>query len=73
MANISFDNGASWLDPDGVLNYSDIDYIPRMWGLIIRHMDGDTREAVNADLAPCTHLEFLAEYLRRTTKDIIIG
>ena len=28
-------------------------------------MDDEIREAVHADLAPCTELEFLMEYLRR--------
>ena len=28
-------------------------------------MDDEIREAVHADLAPCTDLEFLEEYIRR--------
>lgn len=35
------------------------------WNAIVELMDDEIREAVHADLAPCTEEEFLAEYKRR--------
>lgn len=36
-------------------------------------MEDDLREAVHFDLAPCSESEFLAEYLRRSDADLIVG
>ena len=35
------------------------------------YMDDDIREAVHNDLAPCTHDEFIAEYLKRDPEFIV--
>lgn len=35
------------------------------WETIVEGMDDEIREAVHADLAPCSEEEFLAEYKRR--------
>jgi hypothetical protein len=44
-----------------------------MWDAVVSMMDDDTREAVHAEIAPCTELEFLAAYLERATDDLIVG
>lgn len=38
---------------------------PDHWETIVSFMDEDIREAVHADLAPCTDQEFLEEYEKR--------
>lgn len=44
-------------------NY-DINLDPaNVWAAIASYMDDDTREAVHAELAPCTKLEFLTRYV----------
>lgn len=35
----------------------------RTWQTIASYMDDDIREALHAELAPCTNTEFLEEYL----------
>ena len=35
------------------------------WESIVNLMDDEIREAVHADLAPCTEEEFLEEYKKR--------
>lgn len=35
------------------------------WDYIVSLMDDEIREAVHADMAPCTEEEFLAEYKKR--------
>lgn len=35
----------------------------RTWEAIVSYMDDDIREALHAELAPCTNTEFLEEYL----------
>lgn len=71
MKSISIDNGHSYYDSTE-LNEIEND-IRTNWELIVSLMDDDTREAVHADLAPCDELEFLAEYLRRASEDLVIG
>ena len=44
-----------------------------LWDAIVNMMDDDTREAIAADLAPCSELEFLEAYLERAADDLIIG
>ena len=44
-----------------------------LWNVIVNMMDDEVREDVHADLAPCTELEFLAEYLRRAEEGLVIG
>lgn len=36
-------------------------------------MEDDAREAVSAELAPCTELEFLTRYLELARDDLVIG
>lgn len=36
-------------------------------------MDDELRESIHFDLAPCSEAEFLAEYLRRSDADLIVG
>ena len=36
-----------------------------MYNAAVNLMDDDIREDVHADLAPCTDLEFLEEYMKR--------
>lgn len=71
MARISIDNGTRYYD------INELDTIARdidlHWEALVNVMDADTCEAVNFDLAPCTNLEFLAEYLRRAPYDMVIG
>lgn len=66
MANISVDNGHSYVSPSEAIK-------AQPWDVIVNYMDDDTREAVHAELAPCTDLEFLARYLEIATDDLIIG
>lgn len=66
MANISINNDRSYCTPAEAIAAVGMDEIAS-W------MHDETREAVHADLAPCTEEEFLAEYLRRAPYDLIIG
>ena len=66
MAYISINNGRSECTPAEAIAAVGMDEIAS-W------MDPETREAVHADLAPCTAEEFLTEYLRRAPYDLIIG
>lgn len=66
MANISINNGRDYCTASEALDALGMD-------ILVQYMDDDTREAVHADIAPCTDLEFLSEYLRRASDDIIIG
>ena len=67
---ISLDNGRTWMTAEEA-----IDEINErnLWDVIVNMMDDDIREAVNADLAPCTDEEFLADYLRRSDDGLVIG
>lgn len=46
----------------------------RTWEAIVSYMDDDIREALHAELAPCTNTEFLDKYLEEDPdfKDNII-
>jgi hypothetical protein len=66
MAQISINNGHSYTTPEDALREYNMD-------TIAHYMDDDIREAVHAEIAPCTELEFLAAYLERATDDLIIG
>lgn len=44
-----------------------------IWESIIEMMDDATREAVHAEIAPCTELEFLRRYLELSPEDLVIG
>ena len=67
---ISLDNGRTYLTaeeamPEIIEN--------NLWNVIVNMMDDEVRDDVHADLAPCTELEFLAEYLRRAEEGLVIG
>lgn len=51
-----------------------IDYIERngLWEQVVEVMDAQTREIVNSELAPCTHLQFLERYLELAPFDLNI-
>jgi len=66
MKHISIDNGNSWTTPEAAIATLGLD-------VIVNYMDDDTRETVHNELAPCTEVEFLREYLKRSSVDLIIG
>lgn len=66
MAQISIDNGHNYTTPEEALQAHSME-------TIANYMDDDTREAVHAEIAPCTDAEFLAAYLERTADDLIVG
>jgi hypothetical protein len=70
MKQISLNNGHSYMTAQEAMPE-----ITRrnMWDVVVNMMDDDTREAVHADVAPCTELEFLVRYLELATDDLIIG
>lgn len=66
MKNISINNGATYTTiEDALANCS--------WDAIVQMMDDEIREHVANAIAPCTNEEFLTEYLRRASEDLIIG
>lgn len=67
---ISLDNGRTWMTAEEAMDEINE---RNLWDVIVNMMDDDIREAVNADLAPCTDEEFLADYLRRADDGLIIG
>ncbi len=66
MVRISIDNGNSYITPAETLDQMSLD-------TIVNYMDDDTREAVHAEIAPCTDLEFLTRYLDLAKYDLVIG
>ena len=76
MKKINFSNGSSshWFSADeaeNALAFAKENGIS--FESISNMMDDELREAVHFDLAPCTESEFLAEYLRRSDADLIVG
>lgn len=76
MKKINFSNGSSsyWFSADeseNALAFAKENGIS--FDSISNMMDDDLREAVHFDLAPCSEAEFLAEYLRRSATDLIVG
>ena len=70
MAKISLDNGHTYMTAQEAMpEITD----NNLWDAVANMMDDDTREAVHADIAPCTELEFLARYLELASDDLIIG
>lgn len=67
---ISLDNGRTWTTAEEAMDEINE---RNLWDVIVNMMDDDIREAVNADLAPCTDEEFLADYLRRSDDGLVIG
>lgn len=66
MARISIDNGTTYISPAEALESVTLDQL-------VEYMDDETREAVHAELAPCTDEEFLRRYLEIAADDLIIG
>lgn len=67
---ISLDNGRTWMTAEEAMDEINE---RNLWDVIVNMMDDDIREAVNADLAPCTDEEFLVDYLRRSDDGLVIG
>ena len=67
---ISLDNGRTWMTAEEAMDEINE---RNLLDVIVNMMDDDIREAVNADLAPCTDEEFLADYLRRADDGLVIG
>ena len=65
-AQISIDNGATYTTPSMALEEVSLD-------TMANYMDDSTREAVHAELAPCSDIEFLKRYLEIAPDDLIIG
>lgn len=66
MKKLSIDNGNTYCTPDEAIALIGID-------TIANYMDNDTMGAVHYDIAPCSDVDFLIEYLSRADDDIIIG
>lgn len=66
MAQISIDNGHSYVDASEALEAISLD-------TMLNYMDDDTREAVHNEIAPCTDIEFLTRYLEIAPDDLVIG
>ncbi len=70
MKHISLDNGHSYTTAEIAMP----EIAERgLWDTVVAMMDDDAREAVHAELAPCTDLEFLTRYLEVAAYDLIIG
>ena len=70
MKHISIDNGNSFMTAQEAMpEITD----NNLWDVVVNMMDDDTREKVHSELAPCTEVEFLREYLKRSPADLIIG
>lgn len=70
MKQISLDNGRSYMTAaEAMPEIADRD----LWDAVVNVMDDDTREAVHAELAPCTDLEFLTRYLDLASDNLIFG
>jgi len=65
---ISLDNGVTFSDADDLTD----DQLTRLWDVIVAYMDDNTREAVHAELAPCSKRDFLRRYLELAADDLII-
>ena len=63
---ISIDNGNTYCTAEEAIAQIGID-------TIVNYMDNDISESVHCDIAPCSDVDFLAEYLARAEHDIIIG
>lgn len=66
MKRISIDNGNTYCTPEEAIAQIGID-------TIANYMDNDIRESVHYDIAPCSDVDFLTEYLSRADDDLIIG
>lgn len=76
MKSINFSNGSHsyWFtadEADAAIKFANENNIT--FDQIALVMDDDIREAVAADIAPCSDAEFLEMYLRSASEDIVIG
>lgn len=74
---LSLDNGRTFMTRDDI-EVEGLDAIlaahPAItWSVIVNAMDDETREAVAAELAPCSEEEFLLRYLELAPADLVIG
>lgn len=66
---ISLDNGHTWITAEEAMP----EITERnLWDTVVNLMDDDIREDVNFDLAPCSDLDFLREYLSRAEEGLVI-
>jgi len=70
MKMISLDNGHSYKTAEDAIR---VIVERNLWDTVVNAMDDATREAVAAELAPCTMLEFLDRYLQIAPDNLIIG
>lgn len=66
MKRISIDNGLTWITPEEAIK-------GKRWEVIAWNMEDDARERVHNELAPCTNIEFLNQYLEVAQYDLVIG
>ena len=62
LYGISFDNGRSF---ESAYEASDRIEDDATWDMVVNFMEPHVCEAVHDDIAPCTRVEFLGEYLNR--------
>lgn len=70
---VSLDNGFTFLTAAEALERMQCEDCCVTWDALVNLMEDDTREAVHAELAPCTELEFLTRYLELANDDLVIG
>lgn len=67
---ISLDNGIHFTDAHDAIR----EILERnLWDAVVNMMNDDTREAVAAELAPCTEEAFLTMYLELAPENLILG
>ena len=80
MAQISLDNGYSFMDAAETIEYLERNTedfgeysTESLLYEIYSRMDDDIREELHFQLAPCTDLEFLTAYCEKASEDIVVG
>lgn len=68
--DISLDNGHIFYNVSELAEHEE--EILANWDVLVENMDDKVREAVHAELAPCTELEFLRRYLELAHANLII-
>ena len=72
MAQISFDNGVSFCNPEDVDGLRDgIACVG--WDTIVERMDNETRERCHMKNDTTDEAEWLCDYLRMADEDLVIG